>query len=98
MHSLLLEELVSCEGVEGEEATNIPDVGLEDGDIASLEEDRREKGVLDSSLQKNDDIAKKRKEVSSPFVLQLTRECQFFWLIRMRGGEKWSLSLVGKHC
>ncbi len=93
MHSLLLEELVSCEGVEGEEATNIPDVGLEDGDIASLEEDRR-----DSSLQKNDHVAKKRKEVSSPFVLQLTRECQFFWLIRMRGGEKWSLSLVGKHC
>ena len=39
MHSLLLKELVSCEGVEGEEATNIPDVGLEDGDIASL--DRR---------------------------------------------------------
>ncbi len=93
MHSLLLKELVSCEGVEGEEATNIPDVGLEDGDIASLEEDRR-----DSSLQKNDHVAKKRKEVSSPFVLQLTRECQFFWLIRMRGGEKWSLSLVGKHC
>ena len=88
MDGLLLEELVSREGVEGEEATDVPDVGLKDGDVASLEEDRRERRIGYLTAKKMTALRKKRK-VSFPFMLQLTREYQFFWLTRMRGAEKW---------
>ena len=36
MDGLLLEEVVSGQGIEGEEPTHVTDVGLEDGDVSSL--------------------------------------------------------------
>ena len=40
MHRLLLEDVVPGEGVAGQQAADVADVGLEHGDVADLEIER----------------------------------------------------------